>query len=87
MEKWGYHCLIEYKTLWEKEKLLVTSNFFFSHNVFKSCLLMIRQNECLWSKGFTKAQNIDLGQPEQTAHTDLGSLLFFHISDPMNPFS
>ena len=24
--------------LWEKEELLVTSNFFFSHNVFKSCL-------------------------------------------------
>ena len=30
---------------------LVTSNFFFSHNVFKSCLLLIRQNEYLWSKG------------------------------------
>ena len=24
------------KTLWEKEKLLVTSNFFFSHSVLKS---------------------------------------------------
>ena len=24
------------KTLWEKEKLLVTSNFFFSHSVFYS---------------------------------------------------
>ena len=22
------------KTLWEKKKLLVTSNFFFSHNIF-----------------------------------------------------
>ena len=29
------------KTLWEKEKLLVTSNLFFSHNVFKSCLLLM----------------------------------------------
>ena len=28
----GY--LIELKTLWEKEKLLVTSNFSISHNVF-----------------------------------------------------
>ena len=27
------------------------SNFSFSHNVFKSCLLLIRQNEYLWSKG------------------------------------
>ena len=27
-----FMCLL--KTLWEKKKLLVTSNFFFSHNVF-----------------------------------------------------
>ena len=37
--------------MWEKKKLLVTSNFFFSHNVFKTCLLLMRQNECLCSKG------------------------------------
>ena len=36
---------------WEKEKLLVTSNFSFSHNVFKSCLLLMRQNEYMWNKG------------------------------------
>ena len=30
------------------EKLLVASNFLFSHNVFKSCLMLIRQNEYLW---------------------------------------
>ena len=48
--KWGYNYLSEWKTLWEKEKLLVTSNFFFSHNVFKSCLYLMRQNEYLWSK-------------------------------------
>ena len=29
------------KTLWQKEKLLVLSNFFFCHNVFKSCLLQV----------------------------------------------
>ena len=45
--------LIEWKTLCEKEKLLVTSNFFFSHNVYKSCLLLMHQNEYLWSKGLT----------------------------------
>ena len=39
------------ETLWEKEKLLVTSNFSFSHNVFKSCLYLMCQNEYLWSKG------------------------------------
>ena len=39
--------------MWEKEKLLVTSNFSFSHNVFKRYLLLISQNEYLWSKGLT----------------------------------
>ena len=33
--------------------MYVTSNFFFSHNVFKSCLLLMRQNEYLWSKGLS----------------------------------
>ena len=35
MDKWEYDYLIEYKTMSEKEKLLVTSNFSFSHNVFQ----------------------------------------------------
>ena len=35
----------------EKEKLLVSSNFFFSHNVFKRCLLLMCQNGNIWSKG------------------------------------
>ena len=51
MDKWGCNNLIELKTLWEKEKLLVTSNFSFSQNVSKSCLLLMRQNEYLWSRG------------------------------------
>ena len=46
----GYNYLIEWNTLWEKEKLLVTSNFSVFHNVFKSCLLLMCQNEYLWSK-------------------------------------
>ena len=53
MDKWGYNNLIEHKTLWAKEKLLVTSNFFFSYNVFKTWMLLMRQNEYLWSKGLT----------------------------------
>ena len=51
MDKWGYNYMIEQKTLWEKEKLLFASNFSFSHNVFKSCLLLMRKNKYLWSKG------------------------------------
>ena len=38
------------KTLLEKEKLLVTSNFSFSHNVFKSLVLQIRKNQGLFGK-------------------------------------
>ena len=45
--------LIKLKTLWEKEKLLITSNFSFSSNVFKRCLLLTRQTEYVWSKGLT----------------------------------
>ena len=56
MDRWGYNYLIEKKTLWEKDKLLVTSNFSFSHNVFKSCLLFMHQNEYLWSKGLKMAE-------------------------------
>ena len=51
MGTWGYNYLIELKTLWEKEKLLATSSFSFSRNVFKSCLLLMHQNEYLRSKG------------------------------------
>ena len=51
MDKWGYNHLIELKTLKEKEKLLIMSNFSSSHNVFRSCLVLMRQNEYLWIKG------------------------------------
>ena len=38
--------------LWEKEKLLVTSNFSFSHSAFKRRLLQTRKNQGLFGKGF-----------------------------------
>ena len=34
----------------KKRKSLVTSNFSFSHNVFKSSLVLMHQNEYLWSE-------------------------------------
>ena len=37
-----------------KEKLLVTSNFPFSHSVFKRRVLQIRKNQGLFEKGLTK---------------------------------
>ena len=36
--------------LQEKEKFLVTSNFSFSHSVFKSLLLETRKNQGLFDK-------------------------------------
>ena len=39
------------KTLWEKEKLLVTSNFSFSHSVFKRLVMQICENQGLFGKG------------------------------------
>ena len=41
------------KTLCEKEKLLVTSNFSFSHSVFKRFVLQTRENQGLFGKGLT----------------------------------
>ena len=64
MDKWGYNYLIEKKTLWEKEKLLVMSNFSFSHNVFKSCQLLMRQTQYLRSKGL----NWENKPPKGTIH-------------------
>ena len=39
------------KTLWEKEKLLVLSNFSFSHSVFKRLILQARKPPGLFRKG------------------------------------
>ena len=39
------------KKLWEKEKLLVTSNCSFSHSVFKRLLLQTGENQGLFGKG------------------------------------
>ena len=40
-----------WKTLWEKEKLLIMSNFFFSHSVFKRLLLQTRKTQASFVKG------------------------------------
>ena len=40
-----------YKTLREKEKLLVTSNFFFSLSVFKRLVLQTLKTHGLFGKG------------------------------------
>ena len=40
----------------EKEKLLVTSNFSFSHSVFKRLVQQTRKNQGLFGKGLKRAQ-------------------------------
>ena len=49
--------------MWEKEKLLVTSNFSFSHSVFKRLVMQTCENQGLFGKGLS-VRNIsqDLGQ-------------------------
>ena len=42
-----------YKTQWEKKKLLVTSNFSFSHSVFKRLVSQGRQKVSLCGNGLT----------------------------------
>ena len=41
------------ETLWEKEKLLVTSRFSFTHIVCKRLIMHTRKNKGLFGKGLT----------------------------------
>ena len=43
--------LMGQKTLREKEKLLIMSNFFFSHSVFKTLVLQTCRNQGLFGNG------------------------------------
>ena len=49
--KMAYSFLNGKKTMWEKEKLLVMSNFSFSRIVFKIHVLQTRKNQGLFGKG------------------------------------
>ena len=46
------------KTLWKKEKLLITSNFSFSRSVFKTLVRQTRKNLGLFGKGLKHLQTI-----------------------------
>ena len=48
-----------YKTLWEKEKLLVMSNFSFSRNVLKKPVLQTRKNQGLFGKGLNNVKKVN----------------------------
>ena len=46
------------KKRWEKEKLLVRSNFSFPHIVFKRLVLQTRKNQGLFGKGLKVLERI-----------------------------
>ena len=53
------------ETFWEKEKLLVTSNFSFSHNVFYSNISLVRQNAALCGNGLIFYHIMTFHGPEE----------------------
>ena len=50
------------KTLWEKGKLLVTSNFCFSHSVFKRLEMQTRKIKGLFGKGLNLYKSLALSK-------------------------
>ena len=46
------------KTLWEKDKLLITSNLSFSHSVFKRLVLQTRKNQGLFGKELKEKKSL-----------------------------
>ena len=69
--------LSELKTLWEKEKLLITSNFF-SQSVFKRHFLQTRKNQGLFGNGLTEIHEIPFCLNK--THLREGHFPPFHIS-------
>ena len=69
-----------WKTLREKEKLLVTSNFSFSPSVLERLVLQTRKNKGLFGK--------DVSQPAQSLQADMGQNLqrfanFLKVKGPL----
>ena len=56
-------CHTWWKTLWEKGKLLVTSNFSFSHNFFHSYISLVRRNAALCGNGLTLYHTVQTFNP------------------------
>ena len=63
------------KTLWEKEKLLVSSNLSFSHNVFHSYISLVRRSAALCGNGL-RHESIKSISNYQLWNTDNIKLIF-----------
>ena len=57
----------ELKTLWAKEKLIISSNFSFSRSVFKRLVLQTRKNQGLFGKGL-KSNLLQVTNSEATSY-------------------
>ena len=68
------------KTLWEKEKLLVTSNFSFSHSVFKRLVSQGRQKVSLCGNGLKRIRIYPLPH-----HPDLITTLLWKVPGRFAP--
>ena len=80
------------KTLREKEKLLVMSNFSFSHSVFKRLVLQTRKNQGLFGKGLPIIQTAKFktgsgSKGLQTLDQPLTHNYAFLTSKPFNSFT
>ena len=62
MKKMAESYLNRQKTLWEKKKLLITSNFSFSHSVFKRLIFQGHQKVSLRGNGLTLHKFLDLSK-------------------------
>ena len=62
------------KTLWEKKKMLVTSIFFFSHNVFKSLFAPAHQKSSLCGKGLI--HGMKMGKPVNKPVSSCSKVLY-----------
>ena len=51
--------------MWEKEKLLVSSNFSFSHSVFKRLVLQTHKTQGLFGKGLKKKRHCSILFPHR----------------------
>ena len=75
------------ETMWEKEKLLVASNFSFSHSAFKRLVLQTHKNQGLFGKGLTLHQIIlTFNHPKMEAFENIGFQHFLLFPQCFLPF-
>ena len=67
------------KTLWEKEKFLIMSNFSFSNSVFQTLVQQTHENKGMCVKGFSKSMYILKGALRLRCYCIHPSCFYKHI--------